>query len=65
MTDEQWLQAARDKFGYPNPIMPVYYTSEAWKRKRADKDYKWQEGDLARDKTKSGLADLEIDVTGL
>lgn len=29
MTDQEWIAAAKAKFDYPNPILPVYYTAEA------------------------------------
>ena len=32
MTDNEWIAAAKAKFDYPDPILPVWYTAEAWVR---------------------------------
>ena len=66
MTDQEWMEAAKAKFDYPNPILPCFYTAEAWKRHLAGRPYyKWQDGDLDREKTKAGLADMGLNVEGL
>lgn len=69
MNDQEWISAAKEKFSYQNPILPVWYTAEACNR-RADafnnhKGHEWQDGDLDREKTKARMADMGLDVSGL
>ena len=67
MSDQEWITAAKAKFSYPNPILPVYYTAEAYERKRGayPKDQEWRDGDLDREKTKARMVQMGLDVTGL
>jgi hypothetical protein len=65
MSDEEWIQAVRARFTYPDAIVPCFYTSAAWGRKLAAKNYEWRDGDLDREKTKENLAGMGLNLDGL